>query len=217
LLSLTSFRPKRNWQTLTSAQGHDRLGRGVVKEASKSYYSASRMKNCLVLLHGYPFERTLWHGVEERLGPHIFPVTLDLPGFGDEPASSGEPSLEVMAQHVIQFLQKSHIRRAVVGGFSMGGYVALALAELRPDLLAGLALINTQAAADSEETRQARRALIAKLRREGPEAAAEAAIPRMFAGPRAERFVLGWRGRSRGSDGRDRGTLLGPGGDGWPP
>src|SRR5438034_6804069 len=105
------------------------------------------MKNALLLIHGYPFDRTLWNAVESFLGPHILPLTLDLPGFGAAPASLAEPSLEVMADAVINLIQARQIRRAAIAGFSMGGYVTLALADRRPDLLAGLALIDSQARA----------------------------------------------------------------------
>lgn len=91
--------------------------------------------------------------------------------------------MTVMAEAVIQAIQQAGVRRTVVAGFSMGGYVALALAEMRPDLLSGLALINSQAAADSEETRQARRETIAKVRQEGPGVAVKAAGPKMFSTP----------------------------------
>src|SRR5688572_6201574 len=139
------------------------------------------MRKPLLLLHGYPLDRTSWAGVERHLSPQIRSFTLDLPGFGQAPVSAAEPAMDVMAEAVIQAMQGAGLRRAVVGGFSMGGYVALALAELRPDLLAGLALINTQATSDTEETRQARRNIMAKVRLEGPGAAVNAAGPKMFA------------------------------------
>ena len=139
------------------------------------------MNNFLILIHGYPFDRTLWNRVESFLGPHILPLALDLPGFGATPASLAEPSLEVMADTVIDFIQTRQIRPVVIAGFSMGGYVSLAVADRRPDLLAGLALIDSQARADSDETREARRQTIAKVRLNGPAAAVAAALPRMFA------------------------------------
>lgn len=135
----------------------------------------------LVLLHGYPFDHTMWEKVVGQFEPDRRFLAPDLRGFAVDPGQ-GEPSLESMADDVAQQLSAP----AVVAGFSMGGYVALALAEKYPELIAGLALINSQAAADTDEARQGRRAMIEKVRKEGAGAATDAAIPKLFANPRDE-------------------------------
>jgi pimeloyl-ACP methyl ester carboxylesterase len=141
----------------------------------------------LVLLHGYPFDHTMWEKVVAKFEPDRRFLTPDLRGFGVEIASA-EPSLEVMAEDVAQQLPGE----AVILGFSMGGYVALALAEKHPELVAGLALINSQAAADTDEVRQGRRTMIEKVCKEGTRAATDAAIPKLFAQPREDltRYAL---------------------------
>lgn len=141
----------------------------------------------LVLLHGYPFDHTMWEKVVAKFEADRRFLAPDQRGFGVEPGSA-EPSLELMADDVAQQLPGE----AVIAGFSMGGYVALALAEKRPELVAGLALINSQAAADTEEARQGRRAMIEKVRKEEVRAATDAAIPKLFANPREElsRYAL---------------------------
>ena len=133
----------------------------------------------LVLLHGYPFDHTLWDQVTARLNCEV--IAPDLRGFGGNPIGSEEPSLEVMAEDVAHLLQQKTQSRCVIAGFSMGGYVALAFAERHAPLVAGLGLINSQALADTEQTRTARRTMIEKVRREGPRAAVEAALPKLFA------------------------------------
>src|SRR5437867_603132 len=113
----------------------------------------------LVLLHGYPFDHTMWERVRAHLDPELKVIAPDLRGFGSNPAS-GEPSLDAMADDVAATLPG----QAVVAGFSMGGYAALALADRHPHLVAGLALINSQSAADSAEVRQGRRMMIEKVK-----------------------------------------------------
>src|SRR5687767_14461806 len=98
----------------------------------------------LVLLHGYPFDHRLWEPVLSRLPKDLPVVAPDLPGFGREPAPAAEPSLDVLADHVEQLLRRKNIQKAIVAGFSMGGYVSLALLEKYPARFAGLALINSQ-------------------------------------------------------------------------
>jgi len=55
---------------------------------------ACLMNNVLILIHGYPFDRTFGTGSNRSSARNILPLTLDLPGFGAAPASLAEPSLE---------------------------------------------------------------------------------------------------------------------------
>jgi pimeloyl-ACP methyl ester carboxylesterase len=146
----------------------------------------------LVLLHGYPFDHTMWEKIVAKFEADRRFLAPDLRGFGVEPGPA-EPSLDLMADDVAQQLPGE----AVVVGFSMGGYVALALAERHPALVAGLALINSQAAADTEEARQGRRAMIEKVRKEGVRAATDAAIPKLFANRREELLRYALKGAER--------------------
>ena len=135
----------------------------------------------LVLLHGYPFNHTLWEPVASRVPKNVPIVAPDLPGFGSEPVPAAEPSLDLIAEHVEQLLRCKNIQKAIVAGFSMGGYVSLALLEKYPARFAGLALINSQPFEDSDEVRAGRRTMIERVRREGTEAAAKAALLKLFA------------------------------------
>ncbi len=109
----------------------------------------------LVLLHAFPFDATMWHEVVAELDD-IPVLTVDAPGFGDSGMLEGEPSLGTLAEAIIADLEERGIRRAVVAGLSMGGYTLLEIAGRRPELLAGLALLDTKATADDDEVRAAR-------------------------------------------------------------
>ena len=143
------------------------------------------MKNALkdpplILLHGYPFDHSLWHATIASMGAGIRIFAPDLPGFGKTPALEAEPSMDAMADWVAEYMDERGLSSAVVAGMSMGGYVALAFAERHPKRLLGLGLISTQAAADSEEARQGREAMIKRIAKEGPVVAAEAVSQKMF-------------------------------------
>jgi pimeloyl-ACP methyl ester carboxylesterase len=144
----------------------------------------------LLLVHGYPFDHTLWDAVVPRISPNTQVLTPDLRGFNGQPPGPAEPSLDLMAGDLVRLLDSANVERAIVAGMSMGGYVALAFAERFPQRLAGLALISSQAAADSEEARANRRAMIEKVRRQGPGVAAQAAILKMFAPANSARSEL---------------------------
>ncbi len=118
----------------------------------------------------------MWERVTTHLDAGLKVITPDLRGFGSNRAS-GEPSLEAMADDVAAALPA----QAVVAGFSMGGYVALALADRHPHVVAGIALINSQSVADMDEVRQGRRTIIEKVKEKGIGPAIEAALPKLFA------------------------------------
>ncbi|MCI0366470.1 MAG: alpha/beta hydrolase, partial [Phycisphaerales bacterium] len=132
----------------------------------------------LVLLHGYPFDHTMWEHVIRGLGPDRKVIAPDLRGFGSPPGAA-EPSLDLMADDVATKFEGP----AFVAGFSMGGYVALALAERYPERIAGLALVSSQAAADADAVRDGRRAMIEKVLKQGTKAATNAALPKLFSKP----------------------------------
>lgn len=135
----------------------------------------------LLLIHGYPFDSTMWSPVQESLGERVTTIAPNLRGFGGTELGDAEPSLEVMADDIAQILDRSSIPRVVIAGISMGGYVALAFAERHADRVAGLGLVSTQAAADSTEARDSRRKMIENVRAKGSKAAVEAILPKMFA------------------------------------
>jgi pimeloyl-ACP methyl ester carboxylesterase len=139
----------------------------------------------LVLIHGYPLDHTMWFGVIAALGGGVRTIVPDLRGFGKAGPPDGEPSLDAMAQDIVNILDRNNVPRAVIAGMSMGGYVALALAEMARERVAGLALVNSQTYADTDEARKGRREMIQKIRAEGPDVAAQAIIPKMFAPSRA--------------------------------
>lgn len=101
----------------------------------------------LLLLHAFPLDHRMWDGVEVLLTgfPRVF--APDLPG----DLVHQEPSLDAVADAAAEQLRAAGIDRVLVGGLSMGGYIALALLERHPDLVAGLALIDTKSTADAPE------------------------------------------------------------------
>ncbi|MFC6093361.1 alpha/beta fold hydrolase [Saccharothrix lopnurensis] len=111
----------------------------------------------LVLLHAFPFDARMWDDARDLLKP----VTFNQCG-GDR-----SPDLVVIADDVVALLDERGIERAVLGGCSMGGYVAMAVLRRHPDRVAGLVLADTRAGADTEEARANRLAMAARVEAEG--------------------------------------------------
>jgi pimeloyl-ACP methyl ester carboxylesterase len=135
----------------------------------------------LLLIHGYPFDHTLWFSTIASLGSKAKVIAPDLPGFGKaDLLRDTEPSMDAYAQFLLDHLSENKHDKVAVVGMSMGGYVALAFAEKYPDRVAGLGLISSQAVSDSEDARKARQEMISKITAQDPSVAAEAIIPKMF-------------------------------------
>lgn len=143
----------------------------------------------LVLLHAFPLDHRAWGGGAleglEGLEDRLRVIAIDLPGFGDAriPSAPQILSMDAMAAAVAAALDAARARPDAVAGNSMGGYVALALAQARPDLVPALALVDSRARADNAVERAGRESLIAALAEAGgsaPALLAERMMPRLL-------------------------------------
>jgi len=121
----------------------------------------------IILLHGYPLNRSIWQGVIPFLKDISAVVLPDLRGHGDSPVPEGESLMETMAVDVTALMDKMKIEQAIIVGHSMGGYVSLALARYFPERLLGLGLIGTQATPDTPERFQLRMETIQEIKKKG--------------------------------------------------
>jgi 3-oxoadipate enol-lactonase len=147
----------------------------------------------LVLLHGFPLDRTVW---DEQLpalaAAGVRTIRVDLRGCGESEPSDGPALMEALAADVAGVLDAADVERAALVGHSIGGYVALAFFRMFAERVAGLALVASHVAGDASNAPNAdpeQRALAAsrdnlaqRLETEGTmDAAVESYLPRYFA------------------------------------
>ena len=138
----------------------------------------------VVLLHGFPLDSRIWREQIAALADRFRVIAPDLRGFGE--SKSDDPfTLPALADDVHALLEDLGALPCVLGGLSMGGYVALAYAKKYPADLRGLMLIDTKAEADTAEGKQGREKMIDLVRKEGPKAIADQMVPKMLAGDAA--------------------------------
>lgn len=135
---------------------------------------------CVVLLHGYPFNRSLWRDQVEEIQKHHRVVAPDLRGHGESGVTPGVVTMDDMARDVASLLETLNISRPIIGGLSMGGYVALAFCRLFPLHVRSLILADTRAQSDTEEARQNRAEQSEKALREGMEGIADGLLPKLL-------------------------------------
>jgi pimeloyl-ACP methyl ester carboxylesterase len=120
----------------------------------------------LVLLHGFPETMEVWEEFSVKLSRHFRVIAIDLPGHGETPCIGYVHSMELMAECVKAVMDSLGLRRYLVTGHSLGGYAALAFAELFPDHLTGLCLFHSSIQADSAEKKTDRERVIALVKKD---------------------------------------------------
>lgn len=134
-----------------------------------------------VLIHGHPFNSSAWSPQEDALGKSLRLVLPDLMGFGesDVPERPGDYSVDAFAGNVLAVMDAAGIDRAIVGGLSLGGYVAFALWRRARARIAALVLADTKAEADNDDARATRTAQQQRIAQQGTASLAD----EMLAGP----------------------------------
>lgn len=120
----------------------------------------------VVLLHGFCEDGLMWQHFAQELSNHYTVIAPNLPGFGSAPPLPGT-TLPYMAAAVRAMLQNLGISQYVVVGHSMGGYVALEMANQQPEALLGIMLFHSTAFADDETKRANREAAITSIQQYG--------------------------------------------------
>jgi pimeloyl-ACP methyl ester carboxylesterase len=146
---------------------------------TKISYTDQGKGNAVILLHGFLENSTMWKYLAPVLAKKNRVICVDLLGHGQTDCLGYIHSMEDMADAVHQVISELKIRKAVFVGHSMGGYVALAIAELYPELMKGLVLLNSTSRADSEE-RIANRTRAIKAVKQNYVAAVRMSIANLF-------------------------------------
>lgn len=114
----------------------------------------------LILLHAFPFNRRMWEAQAETLARQagVRVILPDVRGCGESDVVSELTTMDEAAQDLRGLLDAQGVGDFVLGGLSMGGYIAFACLRLFGERVRALILADTRATADSDEGRIAREA-----------------------------------------------------------
>ncbi|WP_411894093.1 alpha/beta hydrolase [Winogradskyella sp. A2] len=141
----------------------------------------------LLLLHGFLENKEMWEELIPQFSKKNKVVTIDLLGHGKTSSIGYIHSMEDMAEAVYAVLKHLKIKTVKTIGHSMGGYVALALADLYPKLISDLCLMNSTFESDSKE-RQDLRLRAVKMAKTSYEQLVRTSIAGLFAPESKEKF-----------------------------
>ncbi|MGB5026212.1 MAG: alpha/beta hydrolase [Saprospiraceae bacterium] len=120
---------------------YDDLGEGIIP---------------IIFLHGFPFDKTMWQEQIDFLKASNRVIAYDIRGFGKSTDEVSILSIDLFVDDLIGFMDSLAIEKAIVCGFSMGGYIALKAVKKYPDRFSAMILSDTQCIADTPEAKAKR-------------------------------------------------------------
>jgi len=158
----------------------DQRSLGRLRYLERTANANVRPRGVLLLIHAFPLNARMFEEQLALAGLGWRVIAPHLRGFdgaaGDPPAAS----VDDYAGDVIDLLDGLHIEEAVIGGVSMGGYVAFALFRHAPRYFQGMILADTKSQADTPEAVEGRKKMLGLVEEKGPAAVAEEMIPKLL-------------------------------------
>ncbi|MFI0164410.1 alpha/beta fold hydrolase [Streptomyces sp. NPDC017095] len=135
----------------------------------------------LVLVHGHPFDHTMWHPQLTEFSAGRRVIAPDLRGYGASPVTPGSVPLSRHAEDLAGLLDHLGVDSFVLAGLSMGGQIVMECHDRLGDRIRGLVLADTFPAAETPEGRRLRDAMADRLLAEGMRGYADEVLEKMVA------------------------------------
>ena len=123
----------------------------LVYKNANIFYTDQGKGSVVVLIHGFLENSTMWDKIVPELTKRNRIITIDLLGHGKSDCLGYVHSMELFAKTVEAVLKHLKIRKFILVGHSLGGYISLALAKMNTSKIKGLCLLNSTSEKDSEE------------------------------------------------------------------
>jgi 3-oxoadipate enol-lactonase len=139
----------------------------------------------VILLHAFPLNARMWRPQLENVPDGCRFIAPDFRGFGrslvtQRPPEGEKTTMDDYAADVLSLMDRLEMDDAVIGGLSMGGYVALAMHRMAPSRFAGLVLADTKSQADTPQAREGRLRMREVLATKGPAGVADELLPKLL-------------------------------------
>src|SRR3954468_20458770 len=121
----------------------------IVFGNAKIQFSDKGRGRAIVLIHGFLGSLEVWNEFSEKLSRHFRVIAIDLPGHGESASVGHVHTMELLAECIKAVMNSLDLKRYILAGHSMGGYAALAFADLFPGNVSGLCLFHSTALPDS--------------------------------------------------------------------
>ncbi|HET9052831.1 MAG TPA: alpha/beta hydrolase [Cyclobacteriaceae bacterium] len=149
-------------------------------ETAGVFYTDQGQGFPVVLIHGFCETHEVWKRFAPQLSKDFRVISVDLPGFGSSKSLPEEFTIADAASKINALLIQLDIKKSILIGHSLGGYVTLAMVNQEAGLFSGFGLFHSTAYADSEERKTARNKVIEFVSKNGVPAFIETFIPPLF-------------------------------------
>lgn len=122
-----------------------------LKDVTISYDDLGKGDVPIIFIHGFPFNKSMWSGQMELLKKTHRVIAYDIRGYGKSSSGNEKQSMSIFADDLLNFMEALEIEKAIVCGFSMGGYTLLKAVSRGMDKFESIILCDTQSIADSSE------------------------------------------------------------------
>lgn len=151
----------------------------ILHKNTKVNFTSQGLGTAVVLLHGFLENSTMWNSISTELSKKFKVICIDLLGHGATENHGYIHTMENQAEMVKAVLDYLNLKRYILIGHSMGGYVALTFSQLFPTNIKGLCLMNSTALPDSEEKKINRERVINAVK-QNHQTFVRIAIPMLF-------------------------------------
>lgn len=144
------------------------------------YHDIGAGTTAILLLHGFPFTSEMWRPQLQALSGSYRVIVPDQRGFGASQTAQNDLTMAQLADDAAELIEALGLRRAVIAGLSMGGYVAFELFKRHRERVQALILSDTRPEPDSDAARGDRARMAQQAREEGSAAIASALLPMLL-------------------------------------
>jgi len=141
----------------------------TLNDFQMSYDDVGAGSSTVLFLHGFPFDKSMWHQQLEYFHASHRLIACDIRGFGKSKYEDKPISIAQFADDLIEFMDKLEVESTTICGLSMGGFIALNAMKRFPTHFDALILCDTQCIADSPEKKAQRLDVIEKIKSNGSE------------------------------------------------
>lgn len=188
-------------------------------------YADEGQGEAILLIHGFPFDHTQWDPQIEAFSRNYRVISPDLRGHGQSQATPGPYPMDLFAADLARLLDHLTVEKVILGGLSMGGYIAFAFLRKYPQMVKALILADTRAQADTPEGAKGREDAARRAETVGTKALIEGLLPKLLTAKTHESRVeivaqvrammercspIGWAAAQRGMAQRPDSTELLP-------
>ena len=152
------------------------------------HFTSQGKGKAVVLLHGFLENLNMWQDIQKEISKKNRVISIDLLGHGKTDNLGYVHTMKEQAKMVKFVLNYLKLRKYILIGHSMGGYISLAFADLYPKNLKGICLMNSSALPDSEDKKENRDRAIKAVKYK-PGIFVKMAIPNLFAEDNRNRFI----------------------------